>query len=85
MKTAHDPRHLRRIKAFKALFANTFHPNQEITSKLGAKVFSDQENIDQIITKCAPEWPLSQINRLDLSVLRLAVYEMLYKKIPHPK
>ncbi len=85
MKTAHDPRHLRRIKAVKALFSYTFHPEQETSSKLAQKVASQQDNIDQIITQCAPEWPLSQINRIDLSVLRLAIYEMLNKKDTPPK
>ena len=85
MKTAHDPRHIRRIRAVKALFSNTFHPEQEPKSKLAKKVISQQQEIDDVIVKCAPEWPLSQINRLDLSVLRLAVFEMLNKQSTPPK
>lgn len=85
MKTAHDPRHLRRVRAVKALFANTFNTPPEKESKLALKVIKEQENLDKIITQCAPEWPLSQINRLDLSVLRLAVWEMLHKKETPPK
>lgn len=85
MKTAHDPRHLRRIKAVKALFANTFNTPAEKESKLAEKVIKEQEKIDKIIKVCAPEWPLSQINRLDLSVLRLAIWEMLHKKETPPK
>ena len=37
------------------------------------------EKIDDIVQKCAPEWPISQINRVDLAVLRQAVYELLFK------
>ena len=37
------------------------------------------EKIDEIVQKCAPEWPISQINRVDLAVLRQAVYELLFK------
>jgi N utilization substance protein B len=85
LKTAHDPRHIRRILAVKALFARSFHEEQAAESELANKVIKQIENIDQIITECAPEWPLSQINRLDLCVLELAVYELLNKKNTPPK
>lgn len=70
MKTAADPRHLKRIKKFKTLFAQSF-TDQKITH---------QEEIDKIITTSAPEWPISQINKTDLAILRLALYELIYKK-----
>lgn len=85
MKTAKDPRHLRRIRAVKALFSQTFNPAVEIRSARARRVLVHQEKIDAIITQCAPEWPISQINRLDLCVLRQAVYELLYKKKTPPK
>ncbi len=34
--------------------------------------------IDKIIEKCAPEWPLSQIAIVDRNVLRIGIYELLY-------
>jgi len=43
------------------------------------KINSNIEKIDEIIQKCAPEWPISQINRVDLAVLRQAIYELLFK------
>lgn len=79
MKTASDPRHKKRVRAFKCLYAQTFS-NQEKISKTAHNVTNKQKEIDIIITKCAPEWPISQINRTDLSVLRLAIYELLFKK-----
>lgn len=85
MKTAHDPRHIRRILAVKALFARSFHQEQETESELAVKVGKQIKKIDKIISECAPEWPLSQINRLDLCVLRLAVYELLNKQKTPPK
>lgn len=78
MKTATDPRHLNRIKAFKQIFAKSFLP-QLIDNELAQNALSHQDEIDGIIEKCAPEWPLSQINRVDLSVMRLALYELIYK------
>jgi transcription antitermination protein NusB len=85
LKTAHDPRHIRRVKAVKSLFAYTFSEDQSTESKLARRVIKNLDKINKIITDCAPEWPVSQINRLDLCVLRLAVYELLYKKNTPPK
>lgn len=34
--------------------------------------------IDAIIEKAAPEWPLNQIARIDLTILRIAIFELLY-------
>lgn len=79
MKTAADPRHLNRIKAFKQIFANSFL-DQALDNALAKDTLARQTEIDPIIQQCAPEWPLSQINRVDLSVLRLAIYELIYKK-----
>ena len=78
MKSAQDPRHLKRILVFKSLFAGTFTPQAERPSRVD-KIMSNIEKIDEIVQKCAPEWPISQINRVDLAVLRQAVYELLYK------
>ena len=35
------------------------------------------EEIDSLIKKAAPEWPLEQISVIDKSILRLAGYELL--------
>ena len=37
------------------------------------------------ITKAAPEYPIAKINRVDLAILRLAVYELLVEKREPPK
>jgi transcription antitermination factor NusB len=85
LKTSKDPRHIRRIEAVQSLFAYSFHPEQPEIHELAKEVLEHTPQIDAIIEKCAPEWPLTQINRLDLNVLRLAVYEMLYKPETPPK
>ncbi len=41
--------------------------------------------IDKIIEKAAPEWPLDQITIVDRNVLRIGLYELLYsdkKEVP---
>ena len=78
MKSAQDPRHLKRIAVFKTLFADSFTPQTDRPSRVD-KIQSNIEKIDDVVQKCAPEWPISQINRVDLAVLRQAVYELLYK------
>lgn len=76
MKDPQDPRHKRREKVIKALFRWAFQPEMEIKNQLVAKIIKSQPKIDKLITKAAPEWPIEQINRIDLAVLRLAVYEL---------
>lgn len=78
MKTAHDPRHRRRRDAVKDLFTETF--NQRVSDPLALAVLGRQEFIDGVIAKCAPQWPIGKLNRIDLAILRLAVYEMLVDK-----
>ena len=63
---------------FKSLFAGSFTDQPDKPSR-AVKIYSNLEQIDGIIQKCAPEWPISQINRVDLAVLRQAVYELLVK------
>jgi len=41
-------------------------------------VLSHRPEIDNIIEKSAPEWPLAQITIVDRNVLRLGIYELLY-------
>jgi transcription antitermination protein NusB len=41
-------------------------------------VISKIEEIDKIIQKAAPQWPLEQIAMVDRAVLRLGIYELLF-------
>jgi N utilization substance protein B len=36
------------------------------------------QEIDKIIEKAAPEWPIAQIAMVDRNVLRIGLYELLY-------
>jgi N utilization substance protein B len=44
-----------------------------------------QEEIDRIIEKTAPEWPIEQITVIDRNILRLGIYELMYAKEVPPK
>jgi len=37
------------------------------------------QEIDKIIEKAAPEWPIDQISIVDRNVLRMGLYELLYE------
>lgn len=78
MKTPHDPRHRKRQQIIQELFSLEFHP-QKISDTTKA-IFEQKDSIDQEIGKAAPEFPVTKINRIDLAILRLAVYEMLIEK-----
>lgn len=43
------------------------------------------EELDGLIAKAAPEWPLDQISVIDKSILRLASYELLHDQDIPPK
>lgn len=61
------------------LFALMFAPNQEVDEKT-TEVLAKKDEIDALITKNAPEWPIDKLNRTDLGILRLAVYELMIEK-----
>jgi len=42
------------------------------------EVIKNQEEIDGIITKFAPEWPLDQITTVDRNILRIGTYELKF-------
>lgn len=85
MKTPFDPRHKKREKAVKQLFAFSFRRGKKPKNKLAQKVLKHIKKIDKVITQSAPEWPIEQINKVDLAVLRLAVWELTINSKEPPK
>ncbi len=41
-------------------------------------VLKKQQDLDAVITKAAPEWPLDKIARVDRNILRIGLYELLF-------
>ena len=80
MKTALDPRHQKREKLVKNLFEFSFQA-QKIDPEI-QPILSKLSKINELITTCAPEWPLNKLNKVDLAILRLAVFELLQKQNP---
>jgi N utilization substance protein B len=78
MKNPLDPRHTKRQKIVEDLYKIDFHKQRiGVTAKT---IISEKEFIDNEIEKAAPEFPIAKINRVDLAILRLAVYELLIEK-----
>ena len=45
----------------------------------------NHDMIDAIIVPAAPEWPIEQIALIDLIILRLGIFELLFAKEVPPK
>lgn len=57
----------------------------EFAWKLLKGIIEHKKDIDNIIEKAAPDWPLAQIAIVDRNALRIGLYELLYadrKEIP---
>ncbi len=83
-----DPRHQRRIQVMQDLFASTFtagNLQNALTDKQGSpvlKILESLEELDKEIQAVAPERPLSDINKIDLAILRSILFEAKHKKTP---
>ena len=52
--------------------------DSSFTWQLVTGVVQHLPEIDKIIEKAAPEWPLNQISIVDRNVLRIGLFELLY-------
>src|SRR5258706_14765508 len=78
MKTSQDPRHKRRQGLIQELFSVEFAAQR--ISVEAQNVMNSQAFIDEGIRLAAPDFPVDKINKVDLAVLRLAVYELMIAK-----
>lgn len=49
------------------------------------KIITCLSKIDKLIAKSAPDRPINQINKIDLAILRLAVFELIIEEGTPPK
>lgn len=50
-----------------------------------SRVIENKDSIDKIINQYTTEWPVGRLAIIDRSVLRIAIYELLYAKEVPPK
>ncbi len=79
MKTLSDPRHQKRIALMQRIFSLSFPQSKKPAL---SSLIKDLPAIDQKIQDAAPEWPVDKIAKIDLAILRLAVYELITRKEP---
>lgn len=84
MKTSLDPRHKKRQEVIQSLFAESFF-HQPTKNKTILKIILSLKTIDKSITKIAPGFPIDKINKIDLAILRLSIFELLVEKKEPPK
>ena len=86
-----DQRHLKRVALMQELFAFSFFADKDQTACLSFQpdkpsliksLVLQLPQIDAIIQQHAPERPLTEINQVDLAILRVIVWESLHKNTP---
>ena len=86
MKTSQDPRHVERVKVMQELFSFAFSSQQKAENKKSQLILSQITDIDKWVEQSAPKWgSVDKINRIDLAILRMAVYELMVEKKNPPK
>jgi len=53
---------------------------KDFSRQLAQGIEKHLPEIDKIIEKAAPEWPINQISMIDRNVLRLGLFELLHAK-----
>lgn len=59
--------------------------DSEFTRDLVEGALKHYDDADGLIGPAAPEWPIDQIATMDLTILRLALYELAFKREVPPK
>lgn len=81
-----DSRHKLRTKIVQQLFALSFSKGKVLSKENKTKeVLKNLPEINGLIKKHAPKYPLDKIAKVDLAILQLAVYELKFEKKEPPK
>jgi N utilization substance protein B len=59
--------------------------DKELYGRIIHGVEENREKIDELITKYAPQWPIEQIKKVDLVILRMALFEGFLSDSTPPK
>ena len=54
--------------------------DNELTKFIVDGVREHIEEINRIVEECAPDWPIDKIAKIDLVILRIAIFEVLFSK-----
>ncbi len=59
--------------------------DDEFVRDIATGTMKHRDDADAMIAPAAPEWPIDQIAKMDLTILRLAIYELMIKREVPPK
>jgi N utilization substance protein B len=59
--------------------------DREFVERLVWGIDKASDDIDVLLQPIAPDWPISQIARMDRIILRIGTYELLHEKSTPPK
>ena len=59
--------------------------DRDLYEKIITGVKQDRAKIDEVITKYAPEWPINQMSKTDLQILRIGIWEGFTTETTPPK
>ncbi len=79
MQTPTDPRHVLRQQYIQILFQWDYR-HHEVNDKYVKNIVEHIEEIDKIIQKHAPIWKIEDMAKIDVAILRLAVWELIFEK-----
>lgn len=82
MKSLSDPRHQKRRKLVQELFAHEFNNSSQPPSDEAKAIIDYAQIADPKIHEAAPMWPLERLNKVDLAILHLALYELHQGETP---
>lgn len=79
-----DKRHIKRAHIVQGLYSYSFHHSfesiidQDVIEQI-KQILEKQAELDEIIVKHAPKYPLENIAKVDRAILQEALYELKYK------
>ena len=82
-----DKRHQRRMKLVQNLFTYSFGKSSSAKASENKQqdpslepILSHLEKIDKMIQQYAPRYPIDKIAKMDLAILRLSIYEIMFEQ-----
>ena len=82
-----DIRHRQRIKIVQELYASEFTNQTNLTNLTNKThlILNSLNSLNSLIKQHAPKFPIEKIAKIDLAILRLAIYELVVEKKHPPK
>ncbi|HQL00261.1 MAG TPA: transcription antitermination factor NusB [Smithellaceae bacterium] len=67
-------------KALELFWGNFIAPKsaKEFAAELVEGAWRHKDELDRLIAQCSDNWSLGRMSKVDISILRMAVYEFLY-------